>query len=167
METRRWSYQFFLFLDREESDEMSSSSTTSCTCLDVQISKAEAKLREILPTLPEEKKTDYVNDVWSSLGAAIGWRNDDTVAAASDQPTTDSDIAQSMTKVDDWLERTERFITVVSEFIPGYKPPKRFPSAGIKREGHLTVLWFDYGSNSDVVDQLAERYSKIMMDHKL
>ena len=143
---------------------MSSASTES---FDTQVSNAEVKLRDILPTLPKWKRTEYANNVWSSLGAAIGWRNDDTVAAASDQPTTDSDITQSMTKVYDWFKRTERFITVVSEFIPGYKPPKRFPSAGIKREGHLTVLWFDYGSNSDVVDQLAERYSKIMMDHKL
>ena len=123
---------------------MSCASTES---FDRQVSDAEAKLRNILPTLPECERTEYADSVWDSLRAAIGWRRDDDRVAASDRAVdadgSDGEITKSVTKIADWYARTDRFISVVSELIPGYKPPKRFPASGIKREGALTVVWSD------------------------
>ena len=120
-------------------------------------SYVEARLRHILQILPKPLRNEYADCVWSNLGAAIGWGDYDEVSASDNDddrnrccwpglrshsiPTTKTEV-----KLIDWYNSTERVISVVSEFIPGYAPPKRFPSSGIKREGRVTIVWWDtYG----------------------
>ena len=141
---------------------MSCASTES---FDRQVSDAEAKLRNILPTLPKCERTEYADSVWDGLRAAIGWRDDDTVTAsdrAVDVDGSDGEITKSVTKIADWYVRTDRFISVVSELIPGYEPPKRFPASGVKREGALTVVWWNGKTCiANIQDQLADQYLKM------
>ena len=117
------------------------------------LSDVEARLRYILQILPKSMRTEYADRVWDNLRAAVGWGDDDKVAA---NDIADDDglgwwwggVAKTKTEVKliDWYNSTERVISVVSEFIPGYAPPKRFPSSGIKREGRVTIVWWDtYG----------------------
>ena len=107
--------------------------SASTAGFDAQNSDVEARLRYILPMLPKSMRIEYADGVWRSLGAAIGWRDDDTVYVSSDNAAM---------KLIDWYDKTERVISVVSEFIPGYRPPKRFPASGVKREGCKTIMWW-------------------------
>ena len=131
------------------------SDTLSFLCSDV-----EARLRHILQILPKPLRNEYADCVWSNLGAAIGWGDDDEVSASDNVDdrnrcwwpgwsyyyTRSFTTTKSVMKLIDWYDSTERVISVVSEFIPGYAPPKRFPSSGIKREGRVTIVWWDtYG----------------------
>ena len=114
--------------------------SASTAGFDAQNSDVEARLRYILPMLPKSMRIEYADGVWRSLGAAIGWRDDDTVYVSRDNAAM---------KLIDWYDKTERVISVVSEFIPGYRPPKRFPASGVKREGCVTIMWWDtYGVRS-------------------
>ena len=140
-------------------------SSASTIGFDAQNSDVEARLRYILPMLPKSMRVEYADSVWGSLGAAIGWRDDDRVAAsdrAVDADGSDGEITKSVTKIADWYVRTDRFISVVSELIPGYEPPKRFPASGVKREGALTVVWWDGKTCiANIKDQLADQYLKM------
>ena len=118
-------------------------SSASTIGFDAQNSDVEARLRYILPMLPKSMRVEYADSVWGSLGAAIGWRDDDTVFSNDNADDADSGMTKSVMKLRDWKHSTERVSSVVSEFIPGYRPPKRFPASVVKREGGVTILWWD------------------------
>ena len=113
-------------------------SAASTNGFDEHTSDVEARLRYILQILPKSMRTEYADRVWDNLRAALGWGDDDKVAA---NDIADDDglgwwwggVAKTKTEVKliDWYNSTERVIYVVSEFIPGYAPPKRFPSSGV------------------------------------
>ena len=128
------------------------SDTLSFLCSDV-----ETRLRYILQILPKPLRNEYVDCVWSNLRAAIGWGDDDEVSTSDNVdddrnrwwPNTSLPKTKSVMKLVDWYANTERIISVVSEFIPGYRPIKRFPTSGVKREGRVTMIWWDtYGFRS-------------------
>ena len=124
-------------------------SWTSTAGFDKQTSDVEARLRFIFPILPKSMRTEYADNVWRSLGAPIGWGDNDIVAASDNTNDEDSGMTKSTTKLIDWYNKTEHVISVVSEFIPGYKPEKRFPTSGVKREGVETIIWWNaYGVRS-------------------
>ena len=98
-------------------------SSTSRTGFDAQRpSDVESRLRCILPILRKSMRTVYADYVWDRLRTAIGWRDDDAVETSGDRGL------KPVTNVVDWYNRTERIISVISEYIPGYKPTKRSPS---------------------------------------
>ena len=123
-------------------------SSVSTANFDAQrTSDVEARLRYILPILPKSMRTEYADSVWRSLKAAIEPGDDATVASSDNVDDIDSDIWKLMMKLYAWHVSTERVIAVLSEFVPGYRPTKRFPASCVKRRGPLTIVWW----NTDVV----------------
>ena len=121
--------------------------SASTAGFDAQNSDVEARLRYILPILPKSMRTEYADSVWRSLEAAIEPGDDATVASSDNVDDIDSNIRKLIMKLIAWHVNTERVIAVLSEFVPGYRPTKRFPASCVKRRGPLTIVWW----NTDVV----------------
>jgi len=94
-----------------------------------------SQIEIILPILPKSMRTEYADSVWRSLEAAIEPGDDATVASSDNVDDIDSDIRKLMMKLITWHVSTERVIAVLSEFVPGYRPTKRFPASCVKRRG--------------------------------
>ena len=119
-------------------------SAVSTHGFDDKTSNVEARLRYVLQILPKPLRIEYVDHVWSNLRTTIGWKDDDTVISSDNaDDEVDGETTKSVTKLIDWYDITERVIKVVSEFIRGYGPTKRFPKSGVKREGCVTIVWWD------------------------
>ena len=100
-------------------------SSASTDGFDGDTSDVEARLRYILTILPKSMQIEYANCMWNGLRTAIGRRDHDTYGASND----DADEGlKHVTGLVRWHTSTKRIISVISEYIGGYRPPKRYPS---------------------------------------
>ena len=83
-------------------------------------SSVEARLRHILPILPKTIRTGYVDYVWNRMRTAM-------YIYYYDKSTNERGLKPVMSVVD-WYNESERIISVISEYIPGYEPKKRTAS---------------------------------------